>query len=87
MVEFHSLWHLPAAKRIARALEEFSPYWFEDSLKADDLVTGLPVVRDGVVSPPDGAGLGTDLVPGFADLPDVTVRSSELAGSPGRGPV
>ncbi len=37
MVEFHSLWDLPTAKRIARALEEFEPYWFEDPIKADDL--------------------------------------------------
>ncbi len=37
MVEFHSLWNLPTARRIARALEEFSPYWFEDPLKADNL--------------------------------------------------
>src|ERR671921_130059 len=37
MVEFHSLWDLPTAKRIARALEEFGPYWFEDPVKADDL--------------------------------------------------
>jgi L-alanine-DL-glutamate epimerase-like enolase superfamily enzyme len=37
MVEFHSLWTLPAALRIARALEPFAPYWFEDPLKADNL--------------------------------------------------
>jgi len=37
MVEFHSLWNLPAAIRIARALEEFEPFWFEDPLKADNL--------------------------------------------------
>jgi L-alanine-DL-glutamate epimerase-like enolase superfamily enzyme len=35
MVEFHSLWNLPTAKRIARALEEFEPFWFEDPVKAD----------------------------------------------------
>jgi galactonate dehydratase len=37
MVEFHSLWDLPTAKKIAHALEEFEPYWFEDPVKADDL--------------------------------------------------
>ena len=37
MVEFHSLWDLTTAKRIALALEEFGPYWFEDPIKADDL--------------------------------------------------
>ncbi len=33
MVEFHSLWNLPAAKRIARELEPFRPMWFEDPIK------------------------------------------------------
>ena len=37
MVELHGLWNLPTARRIARALEEFSPYWYEDPLRADDL--------------------------------------------------
>ncbi len=37
MVEFHSLWNLPTAKRIAHALEEFEPFWFEDPIKADNM--------------------------------------------------
>jgi len=37
MVEFHSLWNLPMARRIARALEPFAPYWFEDPLKGDNI--------------------------------------------------
>jgi L-alanine-DL-glutamate epimerase-like enolase superfamily enzyme len=40
MVELHTLWNLPTAKRICRALEEFEPFWFEDPIKmtsADDL--------------------------------------------------
>ena len=40
MVELHTLWNLPTAKRIFRALEEFEPFWFEDPIKmtsADDL--------------------------------------------------
>lgn len=37
MVELHSSWDLPTAKRIAAALEEFDPYWFEDPVRADDL--------------------------------------------------
>ena len=32
-----ALWNLPTARRIARALEEFEPYWFEDPLRADNL--------------------------------------------------
>ena len=40
MVELHTLWNLPAVKRIFRVLEEFEPFWFEDPVKmtsADDL--------------------------------------------------
>lgn len=37
MVEFHSLWDLPTSKKIAHALEEFEPYWYEDPIKADNL--------------------------------------------------
>lgn len=37
MVEFHSLWNLPAATRIAQALEEFNPFWYEDPVRVDGL--------------------------------------------------
>jgi galactonate dehydratase len=37
MVEFHSLWRLPAAQKIARALAEFDTYWHEDPLRMDSL--------------------------------------------------
>ena len=37
MVELHAVWHLPAAVRIAKAVEPFAPYWFEDAVKGDDL--------------------------------------------------
>jgi galactonate dehydratase len=33
MVEFHSLWNLPTAKRIARELEAFKPTWYEDPIR------------------------------------------------------
>lgn len=33
MVEFHSLWNLPMAKKIARALEPFEPTWYEDPIR------------------------------------------------------
>src|SRR5260221_14364898 len=36
-VEFHSLWNLPMAIRLAKALEQFEPYWYEDPLKMDNL--------------------------------------------------
>jgi L-alanine-DL-glutamate epimerase-like enolase superfamily enzyme len=37
MVELHSLWNLPSAIKIAKALEEFEPAWYEDPIKMDDL--------------------------------------------------
>lgn len=36
MVEMHRLWNLPTAVRIARALEEFDPFWLEDAIKPDN---------------------------------------------------
>jgi L-alanine-DL-glutamate epimerase-like enolase superfamily enzyme len=33
MVEFHSLWNLPTAKKIARALEPYVPAWYEDPIR------------------------------------------------------
>jgi L-alanine-DL-glutamate epimerase-like enolase superfamily enzyme len=32
MVEFHSLWNLPSALRIAHELEAYKPLWFEDPI-------------------------------------------------------
>ena len=37
MVEFHSLWRLPAAQRIAQALAPFDTYWHEDPIRMDSL--------------------------------------------------
>ena len=37
MVEFHSLWSLPMAQRLARALKPFGTYWHEDPLRLDNL--------------------------------------------------
>ena len=37
MVEFHGLWRLPMARRIARALREFDTFWHEDAIRMDSL--------------------------------------------------
>jgi galactonate dehydratase len=39
MAEFHSLWDLEQAKRIARALEEYRPFWSEDPIKMCDVAS------------------------------------------------
>ncbi len=36
-VELHSVWSLPAALRIAEALEPIRPLWFEDPIRMDNL--------------------------------------------------
>jgi galactonate dehydratase len=33
MVEFHSLWNLPMAMKLARALEPYKPTWYEDPIR------------------------------------------------------
>ena len=36
MLEMHSLWNLPTAKRIAREVEAFKPTWFEDPIRMNN---------------------------------------------------
>lgn len=36
MVEFHSLWRLPMAQKIARALKPFNTFWHEDAIRMDN---------------------------------------------------
>ena len=33
MVEFHSLWNLPMAKKLARWIEPYAPTWYEDPIR------------------------------------------------------
>ena len=37
MVEFHSLWSLPMAKKLAERLTEFDTYWHEDPFRLDNV--------------------------------------------------
>lgn len=46
MVEFHSLWNLPAAKEIARALEPYQPRWFEDPIRMNSPQALAEYARD-----------------------------------------
>lgn len=50
MVEGHGLWSLPAALKIARALEPYQPAWIEDLMRADD-PTALAELRRGTTCP------------------------------------
>lgn len=46
MVEFHSLWNLPAAKEIARALEPYQPRWYEDPIRMNSPQALAEYARD-----------------------------------------
>ena len=58
MVELHSMWDLPSALAIARALQEFRPFWAEDPIKMQDsdalalfaARSGLPVCASETVA-------------------------------------
>jgi L-alanine-DL-glutamate epimerase-like enolase superfamily enzyme len=39
MVEFHSMWQLVPAMRIAKALEPYDTFWHEDPIKMDSLAS------------------------------------------------
>jgi galactonate dehydratase len=43
-----------------------------------ELVTELPVLKRGFLEPPQGAGLGTQLVPGLRERPDCIVRRTSI---------
>src|SRR6202012_291670 len=45
-LEMHAVWHLPAAVRIAKAVEPLNPYWFEDAVKAHDLGAAARFARE-----------------------------------------
>lgn len=45
MLEFHSLWRLPAAQQIARAVEEFDPFWLEDPVRMSDADAVVALTR------------------------------------------
>jgi L-alanine-DL-glutamate epimerase-like enolase superfamily enzyme len=56
MLEGHGYWTLPAAARIARALEPYRPFWIEDFIKPDNPKT-LARLRDETSIPICGSEL------------------------------
>ncbi len=57
---------------IQESVRAFYTGWYRE------LVTVMPVIRDGHVLPMEGPGLGTELRPEVFERPDLTVRRSEL---------
>ncbi|MEM7249920.1 MAG: enolase C-terminal domain-like protein, partial [Pseudomonadota bacterium] len=37
MVELHGLWRYPAALKVAAAIEQYDPFWYEDPIRLDSL--------------------------------------------------
>ena len=58
---------------IQETVRAFYTGWYRE------LVTNLPVIQDGHILPPEGAGLGTELSPEVSARADATVLRSELA--------
>ena len=56
---------------IQESVRAFYTGWYKE------LVTEMPVIRDGFVLPMQGAGLGTELLPAVFERGDLTVRRSE----------
>ena len=59
MVEFHSLWNLPMAKKIARVLEQYSPTWYEDPIRMNSPQALAEYARSTTVSVCASETLGT----------------------------
>jgi len=58
MVELHAMWHLTPVRRIAQALEEFNPFWFEDPVRMDHLSSIGAFARETRVPVATGETLG-----------------------------
>lgn len=56
---------------VQESVRAFYSGWYRE------LVTQLPEIVDGRITPPPGAGIGTELLPGLRDRPDATVRISQ----------
>jgi galactonate dehydratase len=66
MVEMHSKWDLPVAVKIAKALEEFEPTWFEDPIRMD--CTDALAAFAQATTVPTAASETVAAVTGFRDL-------------------
>jgi galactonate dehydratase len=58
---------------IQESVRAFYTGWYRE------LVTALPEIVDGRITPPAGPGIGTELLPGLRDRPDASSRISNLA--------
>lgn len=59
MLEMHSVWDLPSARTIAAAVDELTPFWYEDPVKLDDLGALREFAESTAVPVAAGENLGT----------------------------
>jgi L-alanine-DL-glutamate epimerase-like enolase superfamily enzyme len=59
MVEFHSLWNLPTAIKIARVLEQYEPSWYEDPIRMNSPQALAEFARSTTVSVTASETLGS----------------------------
>ena len=67
----HLSLHVPNAL-VQETVRAFYTGWYRE------LVTDLPQIDGGRIRPPDGPGLGTNLLPGLAERPDAHPRTSSV---------
>jgi len=58
---------------VQESVRAFYTGWYRE------LVTALPEIVDGRITPPAGPGIGTELLPGLRDRPDASSKISKLA--------
>jgi len=85
MVEFHSLWSLPMAQRLAQALAPFGTYWHETRFASTTLPTlrPMPRTRRPGYAPPRPWPILTPSV----SISRPALPASQCSTSPVRGPL
>ncbi len=71
VASIHLMMHIPNAL-IMEAVRAYTTTWYRD------LITDVPVLKDGFIHPLTGPGLGTRLLPDLLDREGVMVQRSEL---------
>jgi L-alanine-DL-glutamate epimerase-like enolase superfamily enzyme len=71
VASIHLMAHIPNAL-VMEVVRAYYSTWYKDVL------TELPLVRDGYIHPLTGPGLGTKLLPGLLDRPGVSVKRSSV---------
>jgi galactonate dehydratase len=58
--------------KVSTTVRAFYKGWY------NELVTTMPIIKDGYVYPMEGVGLGVDLLPAVFERSDLTVRHTNI---------